>query len=150
MGGIGFTLLELGLALSLVALAWWTSRLLRRAHERSLTNTERRLAHVQLLTTSPVALAHCGLVAAEAVIAIDSYSALLLRWRQLLGGESLVVNTILQRGRREVLVRLQREAVALGGNAVIQLRLDCLSFQAGDRSGAKRFCILAYGTAVRR
>lgn len=132
-----------------IGLAFFTSRWLRFRHLRQLSLAEARLTKIQLHQHSVDCQLSLGLVASELVISLDAFSTFGLLLLNLVGGSSRMANELLVRARREAVVRLKREAVALGATGIMQLRFEQLTFGSGDRRNQRRFCIQAYGTAYR-
>ena len=62
--------------------------------------------------------------------------------RNLVGGEVRQYTAMLSQSREQALDRMRAEALALGGNAVVGMRLTTSTVMAGAAE------ILAYGTAV--
>ena len=68
--------------------------------------------------------------------------------KMLFGGKLRSFESLLERARREAIVRMQREADALGADAVYNTRIEfsAIGKQPQKIGGAE---LLAYGTAVR-
>lgn len=64
-------------------------------------------------------------------------------FKNLVGGELGAYTELMSEARQEALERMQAEAVALGADAVINVRLTTASIAGGAAE------LLAYGTAVR-
>ncbi len=132
---------------SSIGLAFFSSRWIKHRHVQQLQNAEQRLARISLSSASINCQQTLGLVGTELVISLDAFTAFSLWLRTLLGGNSAGANELLQRGRREAVIRLKREAVALGAKGVMNLRFEQLTFSSGERRNQNRFSIQAYGTA---
>jgi uncharacterized protein YbjQ (UPF0145 family) len=94
------------------------------------------------------------LVVAEAIISTDYLKSFFARLRNIFGGEVRSFLTLVQRSRREALLRIMEQARDKGYNAVCNVRLETadigLSTGAGAQRGATMSAIIASGTAYRR
>ena len=86
------------------------------------------------------------LVAAEVVIANDKFKTWVAGWINLFGGRVMTYETLIERARREAIVRMRREAQQCGCNVVWNIRIETATIQAGKTAGVEA---LAYGTAIR-
>lgn len=125
--------------------------------------TERR--HFARLTTgeaqphlpAPVALRqcpegtqHCGLVMGSVVISHDYFKRFLAIIRMLFGGRLGSYETLLERARREALLRLREQAYALGATHVYNIKFETAAISGrGRQAGVGALEVLVYGTAVR-
>lgn len=140
--GFLFLLFFLGLGL-------FVGRAVERAHFRSLEQRESECGDfvVTQLASFP-GIAPDGLEPtaffAEAVIASDYLKNFLAGFRNLIGGEVASYSSMLERARREALLRIIDQAREAGYNAVCNVR-----FQAADvgganvASGKKRAAVMA-------
>ncbi|MBA3545071.1 MAG: YbjQ family protein [Nannocystis sp.] len=83
-----------------------------------------------------------GLVRGNTVRTRNVGQDFLASLRHLVGGEVTQYTAMLSQSREQALDRLRAEALALGANAVIAMRLTTSTVMAGAAE------ILAYGTAV--
>jgi uncharacterized protein YbjQ (UPF0145 family) len=89
------------------------------------------------------------LVTGATVVANDYFKTWAASIRNIFGGEVRGLERLLERGRRESMVRMLAEARALGANAVYNVRIDTSSI-AGKRAGAAAGVeVLVSGTAVK-
>lgn len=86
---------------------------------------------------------HYGLVQGSTIRAKHLGKDLLAGFKNLVGGELTGYTELLTESRDEALNRMSAQAVELGANAVINVRLSTSSIAQGAAE------ILAYGTAVR-
>ncbi len=147
-------LVRIGIPLFLVVLAKVTGMFLERAHFRSILRRERQYAH--LLVTN---LRHppgnekiegAWLCTGSVVIASDYFKRFGAGLKTLVGGRLRTFETLLERGRREAILRLQEEAFRKGASMVINVRLETSTIAGGQ--GNAKFAsgeIIAYGTALK-
>jgi uncharacterized protein YbjQ (UPF0145 family) len=146
---------ELGIFLFLIFLALVVGRSREHAHFRSLERRERRLERMLVtdIKTFPGG-ADPGkggaLVMGQAVIATDYLKSFLAGLRKIIGGELRTYETLMERARREAILRMLEEAEDQGFNAVCNLRLGTADI--GGMTGARGAAMVeafATGTAYR-
>ena len=89
-----------------------------------------------------------AIVVGETVIATDYLKSFLARLRNIFGGEIRSYRTLLERARREALLRIVEEARGMGYNAVCNVRFE--TADVGGNSTMRKVAmvaILASGTA---
>jgi uncharacterized protein YbjQ (UPF0145 family) len=140
--------------LFLLALGIIFGRLNERRHYERLRADEAALAHIPVYTLKSVPQSHAEdlapggvLVSGNVVIAIDYFKRIMAVLRMIVGGRLGAYETLMDRARREAVVRMKQEAADLGAQAVYNLRVEfSMIGQQPQMSGAE---LLAYGTAVR-
>lgn len=141
-------LLELVVLVVLFVVGGGAGRVQERRHERSLGRREEALSAMMVtdLRQAPagVAVADAQFVAGEVVIAADFGKYVVARLRNLVGGEVRSMRRMIDRGRREALLRMKESARKAGADLVLNVRFDTTMIT--DRAAE----VLCYGTAVRR
>ena len=91
------------------------------------------------------------LVCGSVVISLDYFKRFLAGLKAFVGGRITPYEPLLDRARREALMRLKLSARAQGYSTVINVRLEtaCLS-RSSDKASVTGVEVLAFGTAVRR
>ena len=125
-----------------------------RRHHQQLRKDEAALAHIDVYTLKSVPQRYeaelednAVLVTGSVVIAIDYFKRIASFLRILIGGRLRSYESLVDRARREAIVRMQQEAQALGASAVYNVRIEfSVIGQQPRMSGAE---LLAYGTAVK-
>ncbi len=134
--------------------------LLERRHFESIRLRERQLVESPALTfDTPASRASIGvqgskaeLVMGSTVVSLDYFKRFVAGLRGLVGGRIGAYESLLDRGRREALLRMREEAKAKGYAAVINVRLETstLARAASNGKGVAGIEVLAFGTAVKR
>lgn len=127
-----------------------------RAQKRHLADMDAReaaLSHmiVTNLKTVPEGLGQPILVTGSVVVAFDYFRRFIARIIMFVGGNISMYEVMLERARREALLRLMEQAEASGAREVHNVRFEfsrvgSSAQQANVGGGAE---LLAYGTAVR-
>lgn len=92
------------------------------------------------------------LVVGTVVIAEDYFKRVASSLRSFFGGRMTVYESIMDRGRREAIVRMKEEAKRRGATMIFNVRLETSSLAAVRRNNAAMFSaeFVAYGTALTR
>ncbi|EAR11386.1 YbjQ family protein [Reinekea blandensis] len=88
------------------------------------------------------------LVMGSVVISVDYFKRFLATLRTLVGGPLNSYESLLDRARREAILRLQAEAEQLHSTRVYNLRFETSSISLGQNDRIGSIEVLAYGTAL--
>jgi len=149
-------LLDFSIPAFLIILAFITGRYIERRHFRNLAQREQQLSDMiisDVKTFPNGAQPHkkAELVMGQVVIATDYLKTFLAGLKKIFGGELKSYETLMERARREALLRMQEDARSRGYNAVCNVRLSFADI--GGMSGTKGSVmveIFAFGTAYCR
>lgn len=140
-------MLEIIVFLSLFGIGWFFGRKAEQDHWRSLAEQEKSLAYISIDTNKFSRSDEEGcFVSGNVVLANDYFKLVLANIRNFFGGTIGSYETVVERARREAIVRLKQDAQAAGLNHIMGLRLS--TTQLNETGGVVE--VLAYGTAVKR
>ena len=146
-------LLPLAFTAGALLLTLLVGRGMERRHLRDLDRREAELAAIMHtdLRTVPAHwnVTHAELVDGSVVIAIDYFKSFVASIRNLFGGRIHSLEILVERGRREALVRMLEQAQYLQANAVWNIRLETATIQGKRQGSFGGIEIIAYGTALR-
>lgn len=120
-------------------------------HIKELDTAEAELSHIQINNLKRVQepLEDGGiLVTGNVVVAVDYFKKIIAALKMIFGGKLGMYDSLLTRARREAIVRMLRQADALGANAIYNVRIEFSAIGAQPQIGGAE--LLAYGTAVKR
>ena len=143
-------LIQFGLPVALIVLAMTTGTILERRHFRSIEQREETFADLPILTAKeyptdrPVSDAR--LVSGSVVVSIDHFKRFLASLRGLVGGEVRSYCSLLDRGRREALLRMKESA--RGADLLVNVRIETSSISKGRKNTLGSAEVFAYGTAL--
>jgi len=146
--------IEIGLPLSLLVFAYFVGSATERRHYREIRERERRWQRLPAVTfrSAPDSwqVSESGLVNGSVVISVDYFKRFLAGLRQFVGGRVKSYESILDRARREAVLRLKAQAIERGYNAVIGVRLETSRIANARRNGqgVAGLEVIAYGTGV--
>ena len=148
-------LIQLGLSLGVLIVGYAFGRTIERRHFKRLERLEKASQNFPVITLrdapDSVRVVDCGLVHAGVVVSIDYFKRFLAGLRAIFGGRITAYETLLDRGRREALIRLKQRAREAGCHAVINVRLETarLANSRRDGKGTAGIEVFAFGTAVK-
>lgn len=125
-----------------------------RRHYRLLRARERRSRSLPVATLREPPpswqVEEAALVTGSCVVSLDYFKRFVAGLRLLFGGRIAGYETLLDRARREALLRMVESAHAAGYRAVIGVRLETSQIAATTRQGGTAGVeVLAWGTALR-
>jgi uncharacterized protein YbjQ (UPF0145 family) len=146
--------LNWGVPLLLLVIGFVAGRAAEKTHYRSLVERERKYAVIA--TTSlkrvafPAPVAESFLVTGGAVISVDYFKRFIAALRNLIGGRVTSYESLIDRARREAVLRMKE--AARNADMILNVRLETATIGGGNTGGrGAMVCVevLAYGTAVR-
>jgi uncharacterized protein YbjQ (UPF0145 family) len=145
---------QFGLPLTLLVVAFFTGSALERRHYASIRERELRWRSLPAVTFRSVPpgwkVSECALVTGSVVISVDYFKRFLSGLRMIFGGRVKAYETLLDRARREALLRLKEDAVERGCHAVVNVRLEtCRMANARNSERIAGLEVLAFGTGVK-
>ncbi len=145
-------LLNILVLLTLLILGYGFGRYAERKHYRHIIAKEQELAHILVFPERipPPQLAgnHSALVTGSVVISVDYFKRFIAVLRMLIGGRLSSYESLLDRGRREAIIRVKQQAADMNAKAVFNLKLETASISKGQGNTIGSVEILAYGTAM--
>lgn len=142
---------DLILFLTLLALGYGFGQYAEMRHYRSI------LAREQQLNSLPAVASRIPptdgiydqqLVSGSVVVSVDYFKRFLATLRNLFGGRVTSYETLLDRARREALLRMKAQAQALGATLVFNVKYETASISKGRGNTIGSVEILVYGTAL--
>lgn len=91
--------------------------------------------------------AEVGLVTGSVVISVDYFKVIAAKLRGLVGGRIGAYESLIDRARREAVLRMKEEARIKNANMIFGTRFETASISKGRGRGVSSVEILAYGTA---
>jgi len=145
-------LISLSFPLFLLLLAYFIGSHLESNHYKSIR--EREVATKDMVVINfprfPFDVERADMVMGSVVVSHDHFKRFLAQLRIIVGGRIKSYEPLLDRARREAVLRMKEQALAHGHNTVVNIRLET-SRLANSRRGGKGTAgveMLAYGTAL--
>ncbi len=133
---------------------WLTGTFLERRHLKELLLLEAGSKDLVALTIEDVPddwhVQGCDLLIGSVVISQDYFKRFAGALKGIVGGNIWVYEPLLERARREALLRMKAQARSLGHDAIINVRIETspMASMRGDGKGTAGVEIMAFGTAV--
>ena len=137
--------------LILLTSGYFFGKFAEKRHYRSIM--EREKEYLQLPATSSRyvlgtdrEVRNARLVSGSVVISVDYFKRLVAGLRNIFGGRVQAYETLVDRARREAVLRLKESC--LDADQIINLRLETSSISKGKKNQIGSVEVLAYGTAI--
>ncbi|MFV8819425.1 YbjQ family protein [Haliea sp. E17] len=145
-------LAQLGIFFALLLAGYLFGRRAESRHYREIREREDQLRHLLVLAERfppEGMLRHQSqLVNGSVVISVDYFKTVVAGLRNLVGGNVSAYETLLDRARREAILRMQEQADSLGAQAVINMKFETARVSGNAAQGLGSVEVLAYGTAL--
>lgn len=143
------------LTLALLIATYFIGSYLERRHFASVRAREQQHRGFPVVTFATLPgdwnVTSTGFAQGSVVISVDYFKRFLAGLRGLIGGRIRSYEPLLDRARREAVLRMIDSAVAQGYDAVVNVRLETsrLASSRGDGKGTAGVEMLAFGTALK-
>lgn len=146
-------MVDLIILLTLLALGYGFGRFNEQRHYKSIIEREKQLNTIPAIASRippPEALpAECQLVSGNAVISVDYFKKFLFGLRALVGGRVTSYESLVDRARREAVLRMKEQALDMGADFVFNIKYETSSISKGKKQQVGAIEVLAYGTAIK-
>ena len=148
-------LLQILIFLVLLILGYLMGSYFEKRHYKSIRQREQQTRHIPLVTFG--AKQHlpetddAQLFVGSVVVSIDYFKRISAALRNLVGGRITVYESLLDRGRREAMLRMKEQGIAWGATQILNVRLETATIggRSGNNNGLGSIEVIAYGTGVR-
>jgi uncharacterized protein YbjQ (UPF0145 family) len=147
-------LIQFGFFLALIVVGLVVGGATERRHYRQLRIQETLLRGVLIFNERRIPedmqVQRTSLVIGSVVIGEDYFKRIAASLKSIFGGRLTVYESLMDRGRREAVVRMKREARKLGATMIFNVRFETASLSE-DRAGQQTAFsaeFFAYGTAL--
>ena len=147
-------LITLGSPLFLVLLAYFLGSHLESNHHKNIREREAATKDMVVINFPrfpfEVEIEGADLVMGSVVVSHDYFKRFLAQLRIIVGGRIKSYEPLLDRARREAVLRMKEQALARGHHTVVNIRLETSRLANSQRggNGTAGVEMLAYGTAL--
>ena len=142
---------EFVIFITLLSLGYGFGKYAESRHYRDIKRREAMWTQIPTLTLKESVydrpVVDCGLVASSVVISIDYYKRILSGFRMFFGGELRSYSSLIDRGRREALLRMREQAP--DADAFLNVRLETSSISKGRKNKVAAVEVMAFATAIK-
>ena len=136
---------KIGLFVVLFMIGWAVGRSIEAKHFKALDAQEQRLAYIRTDNSRFKSSDQTGqLISSNVVISHDYFKYVIANIQNFFGGRLTSYESVVERARREAIIRLKQEAEKMGSNHIMGLRLS--TTELGMQGGMVE--VFAYGTAI--
>jgi uncharacterized protein YbjQ (UPF0145 family) len=145
-------LIQLGIFLCLLLLGYVFGRRAEKKHYQSIFEGEEKYRNIFLsserLPSGDYVFHHGQLVCGSVVIAVDYFKVIVAGLKSIFGGHLTTYESLLDRARRESILRMQEQASKLGADAIINIKFETSRISGTEKKATGSIEVLAYGTAM--
>ena len=142
---------DLIIFLILLALGYGFGRRTESQHYKSIIAREKKLQSLPAvgMKVPPLGRPYTAtLVCGNVVISVDYFKRFLAGLRSLFGGRVTSYESLLDRARREAILRMKEQAAGKGAKLIFNVKLTTASLSRGKHGKTGSIEVLAYGTAL--
>jgi len=139
--------------LFLLVVGYGVGTYLERSHFASIRRREQELINKAIVFTVRDLPELPGnpqlrLVAAGTVVSIDYFKRIVAMLHHFFGGNISSYESLLERARREAILRMREKAHAIGATMIFGVRLETSAINDGNPKTTTGVELIAYGTAI--
>ena len=138
--------------LVLLILGYIFGQMAERRHFKSIIEREKQYKHILCFnerTLPPYSLPpEVKLVAGNVVISIDYFKQIAAGLNNIFGGRVGAYESLVERARREAILRMKEDAGNQGAQAIFNVKLETASIYKGRGQQVGSVEVYAYGTAL--
>ena len=136
----------------LLALGYIFGRSREKSHYRSIIKRESQLRPIPVIASKklPIEFLPCltEMVLGNVVISVDFFKKFVAGLRGIVGGRMTSYESLIDRARREAILRMKQEAKRLNADYVFNIKMETSSISKGSGNSIGSVEVLAYGTAI--
>lgn len=138
----------------LIALGFIFGKIAEKRHFKAIIQREQETAAVPVVSTRSLPLslrnARTELVCGNVVVSLDYFKKFAAAIKAIFGGQLRSYETLLERARREAVLRMKEAGIKAGGKIILNVRVETASIYkfAENRYAVGSVEVVAYGTAI--
>ncbi|MBW9257007.1 MAG: YbjQ family protein [Candidatus Thiodiazotropha sp. (ex. Lucinisca nassula)] len=146
-------MIDLIILVTLLALGYGFGSYAESRHYKSIIARENRLRHIPAVTSRFPPMNNnsrdAQLVSGSVVISVDYFKRFIAALRNLVGGRVTSYESLVDRARREAILRMKAQAEQHNADIVFNVKLETSSIHKGRGNSIGSVEVLAYGTALK-
>lgn len=137
---------------ALLFVAYWTGSASEKRHYRKIIEREKQFNSLPAMASKVVPEENYQhhLVIGEVTLSVDYFKRFLAAMHMFFGGDVTSLESLLDRARREALLRAKEQAKLLGAELLLNVRYETASVSRGVGGSLGTVEVIAYGTAMVR
>ena len=134
----------------LLSVGYFVGSFLEKRHYKDIKHREKQTLHIPIVSFGakqqiPTAN-QAALFLGSVVVSADYFKIFASALRNLVGGRVVAYESLLDRGRREAILRMKEQAIAWGASQVVNVRLETATIGSQKLVAIE---VIAYGTGIR-
>lgn len=146
-------MIDLIIFLVLLSLGYFFGSWNEKRHFKSIREREAELRPLKVIGSRQVPESFTEvdskIVGGSVVISIDYFKMISASLRNFFGGRVSAYETLVERARREAILRMKQEAKDLGAQVIFNQRIETASISKGAKGQIGAVEVYAYGTAIK-
>lgn len=134
-----------------LAVGYFFGRFYEKRHYKSIIKREAEFSNIPAIASRIVPASNppdaSMLVTGSVVISVDYFKRFLASLRSLIGGRVVSYESLIDRARREAILRMKEQAQTLGADKIFNIKLETSSISKNAKGKIGSIEVLAYGTA---
>lgn len=143
---------QIGIFTVLLIIGYLAGRRAEARHYRSIIAREKAMVAILVFPERLPPVIHPApgsqLVSGSVVVSVDYFKRFVAGLRMIIGGRLVSYESLLDRARREAILRMKHEARTLGADQIFNVKLETASISKGRSKTIGSVEVLAYGTAL--
>ncbi len=144
-------LLQLGVPLFFILLGMFAGTILEKRHYKSIYIREKQYGTIAVINErrypTDRSIVETRFVCSSVVVSIDYFKRFLAGLRKLFGGEVKAYVSLVDRGRREAILRIKEQFP--DAHLIVNFRIETSSVSQGKGKRMGTVEVMAYGTAIK-
>lgn len=127
------------------------TKFVEKRHYRSIIEREKKYEDLRSISveTLDFSAAPLGVTTGSVVISIDPFKRFVAGLVNIFGGNVSTYETLLDRARREAILRAKENAEKMGASGLLNMRVETSSINRGSRGVVGAVEVLVFATAIR-
>jgi uncharacterized protein YbjQ (UPF0145 family) len=121
-------------------------------HYKSIKKREAALQNIPVYSISKLDFSNSNefhIVAGSVAISSDAFKRFVAKIISIFGGRITVFESLIDRARREAMLRMQEKAATWGAHGIVNVRIETSSISKNTQNSNGIVEILVYGTAIK-
>ncbi|MGD1856041.1 MAG: YbjQ family protein [Leptolyngbyaceae cyanobacterium] len=139
--------------LILLGVGYFIGNRRERKHYEDIKRREKSTLHVPTMSwgaKQDLPYAHeAQMFVGSVVVANDYFKTISASLRNLVGGRVTVYESLIDRGRREAMLRMKESAIEWGASQVLNVRFETANIAGQTSGGMGAVEVMVYGTGIR-
>lgn len=143
---------DLIILLTLLTLGYGFGQYAEKTHYRSIIKREKLLRGIPVIASKFPPMYRkppkTTLVSGSIVISVDYFKRFVASLRNIIGGRVTSYESLLDRARREAILRMKEQAKSQGGSMIFNVKIETSSISKGRKNAIGSIEVFVYGTVL--